>query len=228
MRINGFDIDLSKCAFPLKPTGSVKWAYTSLWRTPSRPGHNGVDIGSSHYPVYETCYGWPQPAIMSGELYYRYDDRSGHNWNIRTPYGTFCGCHIQKPADNRSRRVQVGEIVGLTGTSGNVAAHSHLIWFLPNGNDTNPVPLLDAIAAYKWDNHESLPIEPHKEDEEEMPSLMINENTGEVFLVAGNTKHYIKDESIPAEKIIEGLITGGVADLRNLNRAAYLEGLGRV
>jgi hypothetical protein len=187
------NIDLRNCRFVIRPTGQVKWAYTSLWRTASRPNHNGVDIGSSHYPHYETCYGWPLLAIMDGEMYYRYDSRSGYNANIQTPYGTFVYCHMIDPADTnqQNRSVKAGEIIGYTGTSGGVAAHLHFIWF-QNGRDRNPQPLLDAIAASEWANHTPHPTTPTNPSDPESPSKLLESMmAGAIFSVDGGTQCYI-------------------------------------
>lgn len=217
--------------FPLKPTGQVKWAYTSPWGMRLMNGiwrfHNGEDIGSSHYPHYESPNGWQLPAITDGEVEYRYDNTSGYNGNLHTDIGTFIYCHMQ--ANMKNRTVTAGEPVGLCGGSGGVPAHLHLIWYdknnpLPHGR--NPRGLLDAIATAQWgDEHIPTPG-PAPLPEDDMASfLAMNHNTGEQFHVMGNLRHYLMDESIPAQDVIDGLLADpNVEDRRDENLSTYLEG----
>lgn len=156
-------IDLRECAFPLKPSGEVKWAYTSPFGMRYLYGewgfHNGDDIGSSHYPYFQTPEGWACPAIMSGRATFGYDDTSGYKVNIETAFGTFTYCHLKKHASTTTRDVVAGEVIGYCGTSGGVPAHLHFIWF-KNGVAVNPRGLLDAIASARWSDHITPPVTP--------------------------------------------------------------------
>lgn len=191
-------IDLRECRFPVKPTGDVKWAYTSLYRTFERPNHNGVDIGSSHYPHYETCYGWPLLALADGDVFYKYDGTSGHNANLSTPFGTFCYCHMQPPSNTgqQNRSVKVGDIIGHIGTSGNVPAHVHFIWF-QGGKDRNPVPLLDAISLAQWDTHTPLPDTPTNPSDPNHPDTLRSMiMAGAIFSVDGGPQVFIDGKNL--------------------------------
>jgi murein DD-endopeptidase MepM/ murein hydrolase activator NlpD len=138
---------------------------TSGFRTPARPGHNGVDIAvpkgtairaaSAGYVLVATCN-----AHVGGSAYSC--NRDGGTWvqgcgwyvdllhaaDIITRY-----CHMRsKPLIAPGQRVSAGSVIGFSGSSGNSSGpHLHFEVHLngdsSGGGATDPIPFMDKVGA---------------------------------------------------------------------------------
>jgi murein DD-endopeptidase MepM/ murein hydrolase activator NlpD len=138
-------------------TVPVKGPITSGFRPPSRPTHNGVDIGvpkgtaihaaSSGIVLVATCQAHIGPAAYSC-------DRDGglfvagcgwyvdilHAGNVITRY-----CHqMVRPYVKPGQSVAAGEVIGLSGASGN-ASGPHLHFEVHLNGDPGPLGAVDPI-----------------------------------------------------------------------------------
>lgn len=204
--------------------------------------HFAVDVGT------DDGMDWATPILAPFELqvvHYQYDGpytpqrghTAGHNVWLRGSTGSrHKAFHLAgEPTVPLNVTVRPGTQIAAAGNSGTLATHAHFEEH--SGSWSNPIDptaaFRECLAAGRFAGRATNPIIPipTNGDDDDMDStkrLMLNENTGEVFLVWGIFKHWIKSESLPASEIIAGLLAAGVIDARNAPAAALLEGLVRV
>jgi murein DD-endopeptidase MepM/ murein hydrolase activator NlpD len=155
------------CPPPVSPTGwtqPVAGRVTSGFRTPDRPGHNGVDLAAEKgTPIRAAADGTVTTvacqATIGGSGYGCDRDGSaavaGCGWytDITHPGGVLTRyCHqLLRPVVTVGQHVTAGQVIGLVGASGNATGpHLHFEVHLGDGGPataTDPVPFMAANGA---------------------------------------------------------------------------------
>ena len=156
------------CPPPVSPAGwtqPVAGRITSGFRTPDRPDHNGVDLAAEKgTPIRAAADGTVtalacQATTADGSDYGCDRDGSaavaGCGWytDIAHPGGVLTRyCHqLLRPVVTVGERVTAGQVIGLTGASGNATGpHLHFEVHLGDGGPataTDPVPFMAANGA---------------------------------------------------------------------------------
>ncbi len=142
-------------------TAPLKAPVTSGFRTPSRPTHNGVDLGvpkgtnvraaSSGVVVVVKCQ-----ASMGGSPYSCDQDGSpsvsGCGWylDIQHAEGIITRyCHLkEKPKVSQGEKVKAGQVIGLSGNSGS-SSGPHLHFEVHKNNDRSSAGATEPLAWMK-------------------------------------------------------------------------------
>jgi murein DD-endopeptidase MepM/ murein hydrolase activator NlpD len=140
----------------LKGKGAEKWSVGSGFRTASRPTHQGVDlIVGVRTPVHSVASGVVS-RIKCDETFSGkkdcdvpgYSGKGGCGWmleirhagNIMTRY-----CHlVERPTLRAGQRITAGQVVGLSGTSGN-SSGPHLHFEVHLNNDRSSASAVDPV-----------------------------------------------------------------------------------
>lgn len=97
----------------------------------SLAGHAGIDFRTkglgngfwNNLMGYQPCF-----AVTDGQLQVLYGDNGyGNHIYLNTKYGTFLYAHLKNARGHTGKQVKEGEIIGITGNSGNSSgSHLHL------------------------------------------------------------------------------------------------------
>jgi hypothetical protein len=192
--------------------------------------HGGIDL------ILKLTLGAPFFSVLPGWITQGWDYGGGGWWtSLKTDDGHTVGYgHALsfEPGVNGTR-VKAGQRLGLMDSTGaSTGSHMHFALNVDSvGRWDDPVdPLRRCADAGRFPGAATPPVIPNRptiptSEEDDPMQLRWQENTGELYLVAGGVKIYIPPMSggISADEMKAALIAGGAKDRTQEPGAAFLE-----